>query len=342
MSTEQKASAILENAKALVAPVISEALADLNSELRTPTQYHYSGQGKGTRPALALLSAEVASASHKVGLPGAVAIELIHDFSLIHDDIIDSDTERRHRRTVWAKYGVGTGVITGDALHALAYQALLCDPTPVRVRAAHELTKAVSAMIAGQSMDMAFENLPKVTVEQCLAMEQGKTGALLSFAASVGAILAEADEQIILGLAKFGMHLGIAFQAVDDLLGIWGDSTKTGKPASSDLRERKKTLPVVIVLNSTDAAAAELASIYADSASHNRLSSKSILDEPTVHRARSIIEAGEGHSKTRALAYQHFEIAVTALNSVSKQNSVNSNAIEKMRCLADFICGRDF
>ena len=336
------AQAILERARVLVAPAIAEALQGLNPELRVPAQYHCDGQGKGTRPALAILSTEVAGAPSEVGLAGAVAIELIHDFSLIHDDIIDDDAERRHRPTVWAKYGVGTGVITGDALHALAYEALLCDPTPCRVRAAHELTKAVSAMIAGQSMDMAFEHRSAITVEQCLAMEKGKTGALLSFASSVGAILADAPEAVIAGLAEFGMHLGVAFQAVDDLLGIWGDPAKTGKPVSSDLRERKQSVPVVFVLNQNSSGAAELAQIYARQPADADAANVVPLSDEAVQRVRTLIEQGGGREGTQVLAHKHFELAVAALNYVAQTNSVHTGAIQQMQCLAEFIVGRDF
>ena len=147
--------------------------------------------------------------------------------------------------------------MVGDALHALAYEVLLADPTPPRVEAAKALSEAVSAMIAGQSMDMAFEQRSAVTLEQCLTMEQGKTGALLSYASSVGAILAGADDEVVGGLADFGAHIGVAFQAVDDLLGIWGDPERTGKPAGADLQVRKKSVPVVIALNSDTSAAGE-------------------------------------------------------------------------------------
>ncbi|MXW41550.1 MAG: polyprenyl synthetase family protein [Acidimicrobiia bacterium] len=357
MSSAEEATAILERAKALVGPAIFEVLRRLNPELSMSAIYHCEGKGKGARPALALLSAEAAGATSHVGLPGAVAIELIHDFSLIHDDIIDADTERRHRPTVWAKFGVGTGVITGDALHALAYETLLSDPTPARVRAAGELTRAVSAMIAGQSMDMAFEHLPTITVEQCLAMERGKTGALLSFACSVGAILADADEGFISALADFGMHLGIAFQATDDLLGIWGDPARTGKPAGSDLRVCKKSMPVVIALNNSSSVAVELAKIYGcqdegrfisdglaqtDLAQMDLVAAQPVLDDAAVNKAQVLVEAGGGREQTQALARQHFEEAVTALDSIAQTNTVNAQAIQEMRCLAEFIVGRDF
>ncbi len=322
----------LRRARELVDPAIAAALSGLCDELRVPAEYHFEGRGKGTRPALAILSAEAIGAPSETGVPGAVAIELIHDFSLIHDDIIDDDAERRHRPTVWAKFGTGVGVVVGDALHALAFEALLSDPTPPRVQAATHLAEAVSAMIAGQSMDMSFEELPSVTLDQCLAMEQGKTGALLSYASSVGAILAGASETVVEDLADFGAHMGVAFQAVDDLLGIWGDPERTGKPAGADLRERKKSVPVVIALNSDTGAADELADLYA----------RSDWGDESVDAARALVEAGGGREHTQALARSYYGLAVSVLDSLAEREEVVDEVIEEMRSLADFIVGRDF
>ena len=323
---------ILGRARELVDPAIAAALGGLCDELRVPAEYHFKGRGKGTRPALAILSAEAVGAPPETAVPGAVAIELIHDFSLIHDDIIDNDAERRHRPTVWAKFGTGVGVVVGDALHALAFEVLLSDPSPPRVKAAKNLAEAVSAMIAGQSMDMAFEETPSVTLEQCLAMEQGKTGALLSYASSVGAILAGADDTVVEELADFGAHMGVAFQAVDDLLGIWGDPERTGKPAGADLRERKKSVPVVIALNSDTPAAEELADLYA----------RPEWDAGGVDAARSLVEVGGGREHTQALARAHYDLAVSALDSLSTGEEVVGEVVEEMRSLAEFIVGRDF
>ena len=323
---------ILGRARELVDPAIAAALGGLCQELRAPAEYHFKGRGKGTRPALAILSAEAVGATAETAVPGAVAIELIHDFSLIHDDIIDSDVKRRHRPTVWAKFGTGVGVVVGDALHALAFEVLLSDPCPPRVKAAKSLAEAVSAMIAGQSMDMAFEKMSSVTLEQCLAMEQGKTGALLSYASSVGAILAGAHETIVEDMADFGAHMGVAFQAVDDLLGIWGDPERTGKPAGADLRERKKSVPVVIALNSDTPAAEELADLYA----------RPEWDAGGVEAARALVEAGGGREHTQALARAHYDLAVSALDSLSNCEEVVGEVVEKMRSLAEFIVGRDF
>ena len=181
-------------------------------------------------------------------MPGGVAVELVHNFSLIHDDIIDTDTERHHRPTVWSVYGIGPAIVAGDALQILAHQVLLESPSGRGAAASAALADATAAMIAGQADDIAFETRRDVTVEQCMAMSAAKTGALLGCAASIGAILAGAPDATVGALRDYGRHLGLAFQAVDDLLGIWGDPSRTGKPAGSDLRQRKKSMPVVSAL----------------------------------------------------------------------------------------------
>lgn len=218
----------------------------LGPELQDLARHQLSTGGKYMRACLALLSASAAGADELVGLDGALAIELVHNFSLIHDDIMDNDLTRRHQPTMWAKYGVGPAILIGDALSALAFQLLLDQNTSERVLAARCLADAVQAMILGQAQDIASEDQSSLSVEECLRMEAGKTGALLSCAASLGAILAGADEAVVTALSQYGDHLGVAFQATDDMLGVWGESNVTGKPVGNDLRLRKKTLPISI------------------------------------------------------------------------------------------------
>ncbi len=239
----------LERAAALVAPALEAAVARLCPELAPVVEHHMQAGGKRVRAALAVLSAEAVGAPPEEALVGAVAVELVHNFSLIHDDVVDGDTERRHRRTVWIEFGLGPAVVAGDALAALATELLLEDPTPPRVRAALCLTRATAAMIAGQAQDMAFERRQQVSVEDCRAMEAAKTGALLACASSIGAILAGAADPVVEALADYGNHLGMSFQAVDDVLGIWGRPEVTGKPVGSDLLAHKKTLPIVLAMD---------------------------------------------------------------------------------------------
>ena len=191
-------------------------------------------------------------------MTAAVAVELVHNFSLLHDDIMDNDTERRHRPTAWTVFGVGAAILAGDALLALAQDLLLEDGNPQGAWAARCLSAAVQRLIGGQGSDLAFEKRDDVTLGECLDMAGDKTAALMACACSIGAVHLGAPPTLAMGLAGFGAHVGLAFQLTDDLLGIWGAPEVTGKPVRADLRARKKSLPVVAALNSGTPEAAEL------------------------------------------------------------------------------------
>jgi geranylgeranyl diphosphate synthase type I len=260
----------LDRSRGLVAPALRQAVERLDPSTRLVVSYHLgwsdehgtpteSNPGKTIRPALALLAAEAVTGKPEPGLPGAVAVELVHNFSLLHDDLMDRDTERRHRRTVWAVWGDATAVLAGDALLSLAHEVLTDGDSPYGQAAGQALAVATRELIRGQVQDLAFERRDDVTLEECLDMAAGKTGALLAVSAAIGAILVGAPEPVVSGLSRFGAQLGLAFQLVDDLLGIWGAPTVTGKPVFSDLVARKKTLPVAWSLDHGGDAGRELA-----------------------------------------------------------------------------------
>jgi geranylgeranyl diphosphate synthase type I len=317
---------VLDRARDLVQPPLRAAVSRLSDELQAPVQHHLGGGGKHVRAALALLSAEACGADAATGIPGAVAIELVHNFSLLHDDVIDGDRERRHRPTVWAEFGVGPAIIAGDALATLAMEVLLEDANPNAGRAALELARATQAMIAGQADDMAFEPRTVVTVEECLTMEERKTGALLSCAAALGAILGGAEEPTVQALREYGRHLGIAFQAVDDLLGIWGDPSVTGKPVGSDLRQHKKTLPVVIAVAAADGLAGEFVALL-----------RGRLSEREVATAAQFVEGFGGREATMQTAEEHLASALGALDGVS----LAAGPAAELADVAMFVVGRD-
>ncbi len=334
------APAVLERARVLVEPSLAVAVDRLADELRLAARYHFgwveadgspsgTGSGKGLRPALAVLSAEAVGADASVAVPGAIAVQLVHDFSLVHDDIIDGDVERRHRPTVWATFGMDEAVIVGDALHNLAFQVLLEDPSPERVAATARLARATTAMIAGQAADMAFDDLPAVELAACLAMEADKTGALLGYSASVGAVLAGAPAEQVAALEAYGGELGLAFQAVDDVLGIWGDPAVTGKAAGNDLRERKKSMPVAVVLSAGGSAADELADLYATDGD---------LSDDQVSRAADLIAEAGGRAGTVAEARSHLDAALAAVDGVGLEDPV----VDELAELARFVADRDF
>jgi geranylgeranyl diphosphate synthase type I len=331
--------AVLGRALDLVQPSLQQAVQTLPEPLWRPVAYHFGWVdgtgvstpghgGKGVRAALAILSAEAAGSDAAAGIPGAVAVELVHNFSLVHDDVIDNDEERRHRPTVWALFGVPEALIAGDAMHTLAFQVLLAEESSARFRATSELAVATAAMISGQRADMSFDERTDVTVEECSEMEGNKTGALLAYSASVGAILTGADESLIASLGRYGMELGLAFQAVDDLLGIWGDPAVTGKPAGNDLRERKKSVPVAVAMSSDAAAREELSRIFAAEQ----------LSEDDVSHAAELIEAVGARQATNRIAADHMAAALTALGESGAPPEVASELVE----LAEFIVERDF
>ncbi len=340
MKRRRSTPLVLERTAVLTDPALRAAVDRLAADLATPARYHFgwvdhkghpdpkSRPGKGVRPTLALLSAEAVGATPKVALPGAVAVELIHNFSLVHDDIVDDDPRRRHRPTVWKVYGVGDAVIVGDALMGLALQLLLEQPTTASAAAAADLTRATMDMIAGQYMDMSFHRRPLVTVEECWEMVSLKTGALLAHASAVGAILAGAPDPVVEALRRFGRQLGLAFQAQDDLLGIWGDPAVTGKPVGNDLRERKRSIPVTVALCSGSQAGAELASLYA----------QDHLNESDLARAASLVEEAGGREATQAAARDRLLRAAEALSTVDLAPAPAGEMLE----LAQFVVNREY
>ena len=248
----------LHRSRDAITPAMRAAIDRLDATTRLQAAYHFGwvdtegrpdrGGGKAVRPALALLSAQAAGGSDEIGLPGAVAVELVHNFSLLHDDLMDQDRERRHRGTVWSIWGSSSAILSGDALLGLAQEVLLDSGLPTAVPAALMLAKATRELIRGQVQDLAFEARDSVTVTECLDMAAGKTGALMAASAAIGAMLAGAPAEMVAALETYGTQVGLSFQLVDDVLGIWGDQAVTGKPVFSDLRAGKKSLPISYAL----------------------------------------------------------------------------------------------
>ncbi|MEV0804868.1 polyprenyl synthetase family protein [Micromonospora sp. NPDC050200] len=283
-------------------------------------------QGKGLRPALALLSARAAGATPEAGVPAAAAVELAHNFSLLHDDVMDGDTERRHRPTAWTVFGVGPAILAGDALIGLAYEALA--EVPGGRPAAQRLAVDVRALVAGQAADLSFERRDDVTLDECLRMAADKTGALLASSCALGAVLYGGPPGLIDGLSRFGRHLGLAFQLVDDLLGIWGAPQRTGKPVGSDLRARKRTVPVVLAVTGGDRAGRSLAELYRSPAP---------LTDDDVVRASALIEAAGARERTEQWAWQEAERARAELDALDLPDDVRGEFLD----IATFITGRD-
>jgi len=334
-----KSPQVLNRVMELVEPELVNSVKKLSDELLPVIEYHFGWKtikgieapedtGKRLRPSLAVLSAEAVGRDLEVAIPGAVAVELIHNFSLIHDDIIDGDKERRHRPSAWTAFSIEDALIAGDALHTLAFQVLLEENTPERVQAARRLVDATTTMISGQAADMTFDDLPTVSFEECLKMEAAKTGALLGYSSSVGAILSGADKNTCNALEVFGYELGLAYQAVDDVLGIWGDPKITGKPAGNDLREKKKSMPVSIVLSANNSDSEKLLEIF---------STKEDLDEEEIVRASALIENAGGREATLEEADKHLKRAIEFLNNAD----IRKETFCELEEIAHFVVNRD-
>ncbi|GEJ97901.1 family 2 encapsulin nanocompartment cargo protein polyprenyl transferase [Streptomyces sp. NPDC003388] len=273
----QEATALLERTRAVVDPELRAAVESLPGSMRRIARYHFGWEhadgtpaagnaGKAIRPALVLAAAAALGGPRAAAaaVRAAVAVELIHNFTLLHDDVMDRDATRRHRPTAWTVFGDADAILAGDALQALALRLLAADPHPVSGQAAARLADCVVELCAGQHTDTALERRApeEVTLDEVLVMAEAKTGALLGCACALGALYAGAGEEEVAALDGFGRQAGLAFQLIDDVIGIWGDPLRTGKPAGADLAVRKKSLPVVAALTSGTPAGAELAALY--------------------------------------------------------------------------------
>jgi geranylgeranyl diphosphate synthase, type II len=209
--------------------------------LYEPASYILDSTGKRLRPLLVLSSAKAAGGSYKDAYNAAIAVELLHIFTLVHDDIMDNADKRRSKTTVHKKYDVNTAILVGDILLAVAYEYLLKDAKGDFRKITAAFTKGLSEVCDGQSMDKDFETLKNVTIKDYIKMIEKKTAAMIAMCTSVGSYIGGADDKTIKALFSFGKNLGIAFQIEDDLLDLIGNSKEFGKNVGGDLVEGKKT-----------------------------------------------------------------------------------------------------
>ncbi len=268
--------------------------------------------GKRLRPIFTLLACRAAGGEPEKALPAAAAVELVHNFSLIHDDIEDDSDTRRGRATVWAIWGEAQAINAGDALFVLARNALLelqlqNIPLPTILEAAQHLDQTTLTLCRGQYLDMSFEKTLSVDLDAYLEMIESKTAALLGYSGYLGGLIATDDPAQAEVFRQLGLASGLAFQIQDDLLGIWGDESVTGKPAGDDLRRRKKTLPVVFALNNHK---------HPQSARFREIYSQDALSEDDVSEAVAILESIGAKAYTEEKAKLYVEQAQTALQSI--------------------------
>ena len=278
--------------------------------------------GKRIRPMLCLLACEAAGGDPGAALPAAAALELLHNFSLVHDDVEDGSELRRGRPTLWKVWGIPKAINAGDALFTLAHSAFhrLRDrdvAIELQAKAHLRFCETCARLTQGQHLDLDFESRDRVTVDEYLEMIEGKTAALLAGSAAIGAIVAGSRRDG--HYAQFGLKLGLAFQIQDDVLGVWGDPAVTGKSSASDVAGRKKSLPILFGLERS----AELRALYAE-------------QDVDVARAVRALEQAGARDYASKMAGDYTQQAMAALDEAEPQGEAG----EMLRRLALSLLGR--
>ncbi|NSC25287.1 polyprenyl synthetase family protein [Streptomyces albus subsp. chlorinus] len=340
------AVSVCRRAHARVEPALRAAVDRLPRHLARMSGYHLgwwgpegeptgrATPGKAVRPALAYLAAEALGAPAERATPGAAAVELVHNFALVHDDIMDGDSTRRGRPTLWQRYGTAAALLTGDGLHALAADTLAAPRTPRAAWAVSLLTRAMLATLRGQEYDHSSARAPwrgpgSVTLADYRRAAAAKTGALLAGAAAIGALLAGGGPRDVARFALFGHRIGVAFQCADDIIGLWGEPARTGKPVGSDLLAGRKTLPVLAALASGTDAGERLHTLLAGSEGR--------FGEAELRTALELTEAAGGRAGAEAEARRQREGAVEMVAALPMPVRVRTELL----ALADHLTARE-
>ena len=294
-------------------------------------EVEYADPGKLLRPIITMLCCAMMGGTQATALPLAAGIQLIHDFSLIHDDIQDNSDLRRGRTTLWTIWGLAQGINAGDGMFVVAHLAIqrlrqtgLGAEQVLEILARFDRT--ILAICEGQYLDISFEGKQTVTEDEYVAMVTRKTAVLLAACCELGALAANASDADALALGEFGLHLGISFQMQDDILGIWGDPTVTGKPDAADLLRRKQSLPVIYAL-SGEASDGPIHRLYATPAG----------DDAGLAEAREAIDASGAQAYTAQLAELHY---VTACAALARVQVVDGAVQTQLQALAASLLGR--
>ncbi len=294
-----------------------------------------SGRGKMLRPTIHLLVFEALTGGYKEALPVAASIEMIHNFSLMHDDIEDNDSERRGRSTAWTIWGQPRIINIGDFLYSLAIKSLYqLDrrkfPAERIFAVLNLIIDACMELTKGQELDINFENSQEVSTAMYLDMVYKKTGALIEAAILSAAKLGTSDENVIKNYRDFAHNIGPAFQIKDDILGIWGDTSKTGKSTDNDLRRKKKTLPVVYLFNkSTGQRKEKLREYY---------SKPGPLSDKEIEFMRESLDWAEAHNYAQNLAGIYREKSFSALHKID----ISNQAQLELETIAKFLVDRSY
>ncbi|MEI8165465.1 MAG: polyprenyl synthetase family protein [Chloroflexales bacterium] len=291
--------------------------------------------GKLIRPQLALLACQAAGGDPAQAVPLAAGLQLLHDFTLIHDDIEDDSATRRGRATLWALWGLAQGINAGDGMFVVAHLAIHrlseLGVAPERVLAVlRRFDEVILEVCEGQFLDISFEGDLRITPDDYLAMIGRKTAILISGSCELGALVAGTTPANADALAAFGKSVGLAFQIEDDILGIWGAPEVTGKPRAADLYRRKVSLPVVHAL-ATSPRCDELARHYTEGA----------MDDAAVAAALAVLDDAGSRAYCAEVAAQHHAAAFAAIDRIDTANHPGAEtARARLRALAESLIGR--
>ena len=269
-------------------------------------------EGKALRPTLCLFACEAVGGSAKAAMPAAVALELIHNFSLIHDDVQDHDETRHNRPTLWAVWGIPKALVAGNVLRVVADLGLddLYDDGVEAERSLAVtglLAEAYLEMIEGQYMDISYEGRPDIGLDEYLQMISRKTGALIRCALNLGAVVGSPDRATAEAFRACGRSLGYVFQIRDDILGVWGDEETTGKPVGADVRRKKNSFPVVYAMSQAEPEDEKLLKeAYA----------KEQLSNDDVATVLEVMERSQVREKAHNLAATHCDQALEAMAEI--------------------------
>ncbi|MFD5919618.1 polyprenyl synthetase family protein [Kitasatospora sp. NPDC058201] len=353
LSDRTRAESLLRGAAATCEPQLRHWVGQLGGALGEVAAYHFGWSGgspaggrggKNVRAALTLSCARAVGGEPDLAAPAAVAVEMVHNLSLLYDDVLDGDAVRRHRASAWEVFGPAAATRSADALLMVAFEVLAgpggeavaggaFSGEAVAGEATAALLDTLVQLAVGEGLDVLFEGEPRIGLPECLEMVSGKTASLISCACRLGALYGGGGPAQVEALAAFGHDLGMAFQLVDDVLGIWGDDAVTGKPVFADLRARKLSVPVVAAMASDTAAGDELARRYSLPAAPDRAEEAALA---------LLVEEAGGRHWTVERAAGHAEEARRRLRQLIDEPGTVPGAVDDLDALCELIVNRSY
>lgn len=307
----------------------TESLPAEPSRLYEPMRYTMSLGGKRMRPVLVLMGAGVFTADVRPALPAALGIELFHNFTLLHDDIMDNAPLRRGRDTVFAKWNSNVAILSGDAMYTEAFRQVALSPAHILPHVLDIFTRTALEVCEGQQMDMDFETRSKVSIPEYIRMIELKTAVLLAGSLEIGALCGGAYATEAHKLYEFGKHIGVAFQLQDDILDVYGDPEKFGKQVGGDIVSNKKTFLLISALEKADA--------YSKEALQNWMQVNGTGVAEKVKAVTGIYDQIGIRALAEKEMWRHYQLGIDSLNSMH----IDAGKKEMLKAFTDSLMARE-